>query len=68
MLFEEGLGNVFARHARHAEATRAAVKAWGLEIVCAVPQEYSSVLTGVLMPPGHDADELRRLILERFNM
>jgi alanine-glyoxylate transaminase/serine-glyoxylate transaminase/serine-pyruvate transaminase len=68
MLFEEGLDNVFARHARHAEATRAAVKAWGLEIVCAVPEEYSSVLTGVLMPPGHDADELRRLILERFNM
>jgi alanine-glyoxylate transaminase/serine-glyoxylate transaminase/serine-pyruvate transaminase len=68
MLFEEGLDNVFARHARHAEATRAAVKAWGLEIVCAVPEEYSSVLTGVMMPAGHDADELRRLILERFNM
>jgi len=68
MLQEEGLGNVFARHDRHAEATRRAVRAWGLEIVCRVPAEYSSSLTGVLLPEGHDADALRGLILERFNM
>ena len=68
MLQEEGLKNVFARHHRLAEATRAAVRAWGLEIVCANPEEYSDVLTGVLMPQGHDADALRRLVLERFNM
>jgi alanine-glyoxylate transaminase/serine-glyoxylate transaminase/serine-pyruvate transaminase len=68
MLQEEGLDNVFARHRRLAEATRAAVRAWGLEIVCVDPEEYSNVLTGVLMPPGHDADELRRVILERFNL
>ncbi len=68
MLREEGLPNVFARHRRLAEATRAAVRAWGLEIVCANPEEYSNVLTGVLMPQGHDADELRRVILDRFNL
>ncbi len=68
MLQEEGLQNVFARHGRLAEATRAAVRAWGLEIVCANAEEYSNVLTGVLMPEGHDADELRRVILERFNL
>ena len=68
MLREEGLQNVFARHARHAEATRRAVRAWGLEIVCANPAEYSSSLTAVLMPPGHEEQALRRVILERFNM
>ena len=68
MLDEEGLENVFARHDRHAEATRRAVRAWGLEILCLNPAEYSSSLTAVLLPAGHDADELRNLILERFNM
>src|SRR6187402_3365830 len=57
MLEEEGLANVFARHDRHAEATRRAVRAWGLEILCADPEEYSSSLTAILMPPGHDADK-----------
>ena len=68
MLEEEGLETVFARHDRHAEATRRAVKHWGLEVLAANPREYSSSLTAVLMPKGHDADELRRVILERFDM
>jgi len=68
MLEEEGLENVFARHARLAEATRRAVRAWGLEIVCRDPREYSNTLTAVLMPEGYDADALRKLILERFDM
>ncbi len=68
MLDEEGLENVFARHDRHAEASRRAVTAWGLELVCQNPEEYSSSLTAVLMPPGHDADSLRKLILDRFDM
>ncbi len=68
MLLEEGLEQVFARHDRHAEATRRAVSAWGLELLCANPSEYSSSLTAVLMPAGHDADALRKLILKRFNM
>jgi alanine-glyoxylate transaminase / serine-glyoxylate transaminase / serine-pyruvate transaminase len=68
MLREEGLENVFARHDRHAEATRRAVRTWGLEALCLNPEEYSSSLTAVLLPPGHDADELRRVILNRFNM
>ena len=68
MLHEEGLENVFHRHDRHAEATRAAVEAWGLEIWCAEPKEYSSSLTAVLMPKGHDADNLRATILEAFDM
>ena len=68
MLREEGLENVFARHARHAEATRRAVRAWGLEILCAVPEEYSSSLTAVMMPAGHDADALRAAILEAYDM
>jgi alanine-glyoxylate transaminase/serine-glyoxylate transaminase/serine-pyruvate transaminase len=68
MLHEEGLENVFARHARHAAATRAAVNAWGLEILCQVPREYSNVLTAVVMPEGHDADRLREIILRRFDM
>ena len=68
MLHEEGLENVFARHQRHAAATRAAVEAWGLEVLALDPREYSSSLTTVVMPQGHDADELRRVILERFDM
>jgi len=68
MLQEEGLANVFRRHDRHAEATRAAVRAWGLEIVCEEPREYSSSLTAVFLPEGHDADKLRAVILENFDM
>jgi alanine-glyoxylate transaminase/serine-glyoxylate transaminase/serine-pyruvate transaminase len=68
MLDEEGLDNVFARHARLAEATRRAVAAWGLETVCRNPAEYSNSLTAVMVPDGCDADELRRVILEAFNM
>jgi alanine-glyoxylate transaminase/serine-glyoxylate transaminase/serine-pyruvate transaminase len=68
MLHEEGLANVFRRHDRHAEATRAAVRAWGLEIVCEDPREYSSSMTAFFMPEGHDGDRLRTLILDHFDM
>ena len=68
MLEEEGLENVFARHDRHAEATRRAVRAWGLEVLAADPEEYSSSLTAIVMPPGHDADKLRAAVLEHFDM
>ena len=68
MLEEEGLDKVFARHDRHAEATRRAVRAWGLEILCQDAEEYSSALTAIVMPAGHDADRLRDLILEHFDM
>ena len=68
MLMDEGLENVFARHERHAEAARRAVKAWGLEMQCAEPSEYSPVLTAVVMPDGHDADNLRAIILDKYNM
>ena len=68
MLLEEGLPNVFARHDRHAEATRRAVRAWGLEIQCAEPRHYSSSLTAVRLPEGHSADALRAVILDRYNM
>ena len=68
MLLEEGLPNVFARHDRHAEATRRAVRAWGLEIQCAEPRHYSSSLTAVRVQEGHSANGLRATILERFNM
>ena len=68
MLAEEGLENVFARHARLAAGARRAVAAWGLELCAACPEEYSNTVTTVFMPDGHDADRLRRLILERFNM
>ena len=68
MLLEEGLDRVFARHDRHGEATRRAVTAWGLELLCTNPAEYSSSLTAVLMPAGYDADALRKVILKRFNM
>jgi alanine-glyoxylate transaminase/serine-glyoxylate transaminase/serine-pyruvate transaminase len=68
MLLEEGLENVFARHKRHAEATRQAVRAWGLEILCKNPEEYSDSLTAVMMPEGYDADDLRKVILDNYNM
>ncbi|MCG8447855.1 MAG: aminotransferase class V-fold PLP-dependent enzyme [Hyphomicrobiales bacterium] len=68
MLHEEGLGNVFARHDRHAEATRRAVEAWGLEVLCREPKFHSSSLTAVLMPEGHSADRLRKIISEKFDM
>jgi alanine-glyoxylate transaminase/serine-glyoxylate transaminase/serine-pyruvate transaminase len=68
MLNEEGLDNVFARHDRHAEATRRAARSWGLEILCLEPKEYSSALTALLMPEGHDADRFRKLTLEAFDM
>jgi alanine-glyoxylate transaminase/serine-glyoxylate transaminase/serine-pyruvate transaminase len=68
MLFEEGLDRVFNRHMRHAEATRRAVRAWGLEILCLNPEEYSPALTTVVMPEGYDADALRKIILERFDL
>ena len=68
MLLEEGLPNVFARHDRHAEATRRAVRTWGLDIQCADPRHYSSSLTAVRMPEGHSADALRAAILEKYNM
>lgn len=68
MLAEEGLDNVFARHQRWSLATRTAVEAWGLEVLCLDEREHSGSLTAVVMPEGHDADELRRIILERFDM
>jgi len=68
MFQEEGLANVFLRHKRYGEATRAAVRAWGLEIVCEEPREYSSAVTAVFTPEGHDADNLRVVILENFDM
>ena len=68
MLQEEGLPAVFARHARFAEATRRAVRAWGLEVWCRDPREHSASLTAVALPEGHDADRLRRIILERFDL
>ena len=68
MLLEEGLDKVFSRHARLAEATRRATRAWGLDILCLDPEEYSNTLTALVMPEGHDSDSLRKLILGRFNM
>ena len=68
MLHEEGLDNVFKRHDRHAKATRAAVQGWGLEVLCQEEMDYSNVLTAVKLPDGHNADELRKIILENFNM
>ena len=68
MLMDEGLENVFARHERFGRATRAAVKAWGLDIVAQNPAEYSGVLTAVMMPEGRDADAFRQIVLERFDM
>jgi alanine-glyoxylate transaminase/serine-glyoxylate transaminase/serine-pyruvate transaminase len=68
MFGEEGLDNVFARHDRHAEATRRAARAWGLDILCLEPKEYSSALTAIVMPDGHDADRFRKIVLEAFDM
>ncbi len=68
LLDEEGLEAVFRRHDRHAEATRRAVNAWGLEVLCADPREYSSSLTAVVMPDGFDADRVREIILDGFDM
>ena len=68
LLEEEGLENVFARHQRHAEATRRAVRAWGLEVLAKNPAEYSASLTAVMMPAGHDADKTRKVILENFDL
>ena len=68
MLEEEGLENVFARHARHGEAARRAVRGWGLGILCSNPHEYSNSLTAVVMPADHDADRLRQVILDRCDM
>ena len=65
---EEGLEQVFRRHDRHAEATRRAVRAWGLDILCQNPAEYSSALTAVLMPAGHDEAAFRKVVLEHFDM
>ena len=68
MLLAQGLEHVFARHHRHAEATRCAVDAWGLELLCANPSEYSSSITAIMMPEGHDAEKVLRVVLERFDM
>ena len=68
MLHEEGLDRVFARHKRHGEATRRAVRAWNLEILCRDPKCYSPVLTAILMPAGHDSDAFRKVVLEHFDM
>ena len=68
MLHEEGLDNVFARHLRLAEATRRAVRAWGLETICRDPKYYSPTVTAVLMPPNQDGDAFRRVALEHFNI
>jgi len=68
MLAEEGLQNVFARHCRLADAARAAVRAWGLEIACERPDECSSVVTTVMMPDGHDSDNVRAVASDRFNL
>jgi alanine-glyoxylate transaminase/serine-glyoxylate transaminase/serine-pyruvate transaminase len=68
MLYDEGLPHVFARHARHAAATRAAVRAWGLEVVCLDEREHSASLTAVLLSEEHNADKVRDVILDRFDM
>ena len=68
LLDEEGLDAVFARHQRHGEATRRAVRAWGLEVLALDPREYSGSLTAVVTPAGHDADRVRKVILEAFDM
>jgi len=68
MLFEEGLENVFARHSRHAEATRLAVRTWGLDVVCLDPAECSGSITALMLPEGYDADVLRKAILDRYDL
>jgi alanine-glyoxylate transaminase / serine-glyoxylate transaminase / serine-pyruvate transaminase len=67
-LLDEGLPQVFARHARHAETTRRAAAAWGLSLQCIEPAEFSNSLTGVVMPDGHDADRFRAIALDRFDL
>src|SRR3546814_11357330 len=68
MLLAEGLDQVYARHQRHGEATRRAVRTWGLEILCLKPEEYSPALTAVVLPEGHSADAFRQAVLTNFNM
>jgi alanine-glyoxylate transaminase / serine-glyoxylate transaminase / serine-pyruvate transaminase len=68
MLLEEGLPNVFCRHRRHGEATRAAARAWDLELVCKEPDEYSNTVTALFAPEGYSADALRAIILAKFDM
>ena len=68
MLFEEGLDNVFARHKRYGAAARAALAAWGLQNQCADPKAYSPILTAIVMPDGHDADQFRKVVLDNFDM
>ncbi|MBB5079596.1 pyridoxal-phosphate-dependent aminotransferase family protein [Nonomuraea endophytica] len=68
LLYDEGLDAVFERHIRHAEATRAAVRGWGLEVLCADEREHSAALTAVIVPDGYDADKIRAIILDRFDM
>jgi len=68
MLHTEGLDNVFARHQRHGEAARRAVRAWGLDVLCREPSHYSGSLTAVVMPDGHDADAFRKTVLENYDM
>jgi alanine-glyoxylate transaminase/serine-glyoxylate transaminase/serine-pyruvate transaminase len=68
MLLEEGLPTVFARHQRYAEATRRAVRAWGLDLQCQDPRAYAPGVTAIRTPEGHSADRLRSVILDRFNM
>jgi alanine-glyoxylate transaminase/serine-glyoxylate transaminase/serine-pyruvate transaminase len=68
MMQEEGLSNVYARHARYAQATRLAVAAWGLELQCLDPKAYGAGVTAVRVPEGHSADNLRAVVLDKFNM
>ena len=68
MLKEEGLDNVFLRHKRHAEATRLAVQTWGLEVLCENKDDFSNTLTAVLLPEGHNADNLRSIVLDKFDI
>ena len=68
MLFEEGLDNVFARHKRYGAAARAALATWGLQNQCADPKAYSPILTAIVMPEGHDADQFRKVVLDNFDM
>jgi alanine-glyoxylate transaminase/serine-glyoxylate transaminase/serine-pyruvate transaminase len=68
LLHDEGLDNVFRRHYLHAEATRRAVRAWGLEILCLNPAEYSNSLTAILMPEGYNEAEFRKVVLDNFNL
>ena len=68
MLFDEGIDQVFKRHEKHAKATRLAVQAWGLEVLCLEPKDHSNTLTAVLLPDGHDADKFREIVLHNYNM